>query len=152
MEWKRPNIGHMHIFECVAYVLNFNPKHSKLNVKGIKCLLLGYCEDTKAYKLMYLETKKIIKSQDDTFIKHKYGVHDALEMCPSRSNEERKVQMDKFLSMDSLPKDEEDLEEIPPMPKETRSPSPSFASSKDEEANAFKEQRYPTRKWRPLRE
>jgi hypothetical protein len=65
---RRPNIDHMRIFGCVAYALNPSPNCSKFDATGTKCLLLGYCEDSKAYRLMCLDTKKIIKSQDVSFI------------------------------------------------------------------------------------
>ncbi len=43
-------------------------KKSKLESKSIPCVFLGYCERTKAYHLMCLETKRIIKSRDFMFL------------------------------------------------------------------------------------
>jgi len=82
---RRPNIGHMHIFGCIAYALDLSPKCSKLDAKGIKCLLVGYCEGSKANRLLCLETNKIIKSQDVTFVEDKQGVSDALEISPPQA-------------------------------------------------------------------
>jgi transposase InsO family protein len=149
---RRPNIGHMRIFGCIAYALDLSPKRSKLDAKGIKCLLLGYCEDSKAYRLMCLETKKIIKSRDVTFMENKQGVSDAVEMSPSGSNKDATHEVDKSPSMEVLLKDEEDLDETPPTPKEKTSPSTSSSPSEDEEGDASKEPRYPTRERRPLGE
>jgi hypothetical protein len=56
-----------------------NEKKSKLESKSIPCVFLGYCERTKTYRLMSLETKRIIKSQDVVFLegtKVVEGVHD----------------------------------------------------------------------------
>ena len=45
-------------------------RRDKLDVKGTKCLFLDYCEGTKAYRLMCLQTKNIIKSRDVVFMKN----------------------------------------------------------------------------------
>ena len=45
--------------------------------------MLGHCEGTRAYRLMCLETKKIIKSPDVTF----FDDMEDLEKCPSGRNE-----------------------------------------------------------------
>lgn len=58
---------------------------SKFNAKGIKYMFFGYCEDTKAYMLMVLNIKKIIKSPDVEFLEHKSACED-LEIYPSENN------------------------------------------------------------------
>lgn len=47
--------------------------------------ILGYYEDTKVYRLIRLETKKIIKSCNVEFLEHK-NTYEYFEMCLSRSN------------------------------------------------------------------
>jgi hypothetical protein len=42
----------MREFGCIAYAMVEDEKRGKLDVKGTKCLFLGYCEGTKAYRLM----------------------------------------------------------------------------------------------------
>jgi len=59
---RRPSIAHMRVFGCMAYVMVFDDYKKKLNAKGTKCLFFGYCKGTKAYKLMYVESKKIMKN------------------------------------------------------------------------------------------
>src|ERR1700737_5511716 len=59
-------------------------RRTKLDAKGVKCLFLGYCEGTKAYRLICLETKKIIKSPDVVFVEDKTHLED----CPSGSIDE----------------------------------------------------------------
>ena len=58
---RRPSVAHMCVFENLAYAMILNEKKGKLDAKEIKCMFLGYCEGTKAYRLMCLKTKKIIK-------------------------------------------------------------------------------------------
>ena len=65
---KKLCIAHMRVFGCIAYAMVPDVKRGKLDAKGTKCLLLGYCEGTNAYRLMCVETNKIIKSRDVTFM------------------------------------------------------------------------------------
>ena len=53
---KRPCISHMHMFGCIAYAKGPDEKRTKLDAKGIKCLFVGYCKGTKAYRLVCLES------------------------------------------------------------------------------------------------
>ena len=46
------SIFHMRIFGCVPYAKVSDQRRTKLDVKGIKCLFFGYCEGTKAYRLI----------------------------------------------------------------------------------------------------
>ena len=48
---------------------------------------LHYCEGTKAYMLMYLQIKMIIKNRDVIFIEDGMSVGETLEMRPSERNE-----------------------------------------------------------------
>lgn len=58
---------------CFNYVWLFGlckgvgSKANELDVKGVKCLVLGYYKGTKVYRLICLMTKKIIKSLDVVF-------------------------------------------------------------------------------------
>ena len=76
-----PHVSHMLVFGCMAYAKVPDQRRTKLDAKGIKCLFLGYCESTKAYRLMCFETKKIIKSSDVVFFEYKTHLED----CPSGS-------------------------------------------------------------------
>ena len=44
-----------------------NPKRNKLNTKTRKCILVGYDQESKAYRLYSLEDRKIYNSRDVTF-------------------------------------------------------------------------------------
>jgi hypothetical protein len=79
-----PHVLHMRVFGCVAYAKVPDQRRKKLDAKGVKCLFLGYCEGTKAYRLICLETKKIIKSLDVVFFEDKTHLED----CPSGSIDE----------------------------------------------------------------
>jgi hypothetical protein len=53
-------------------------------------LFLGYCEGSKAYRLICLESKKIIQCCDVTFCEHG-ELQEELELCPSGSNVDKGV-------------------------------------------------------------
>ena len=89
---KKPSISHSRVFWCIAYAKVPDEERSKLDAKGIKCLMLGYCDGTRAYRLMCLETKKIIKSPDVTFFEDM----EDLEKCPSGRNEGSNHMVDSF--------------------------------------------------------
>jgi hypothetical protein len=59
--------------------------------KDTKCLLLGYCEGTKAYRLMCLQTKKIIKCSDVEFLEDSTSMRGDSEIRPNRRNERLNV-------------------------------------------------------------
>jgi transposase InsO family protein len=84
---KRPTITHMRVFGCIAYAKVPDEKRTKLDAKGTKCLFLGYCEGTKAYRLMCLETKKILKCRDVVFAEEATCGDANVEMHPSGSLE-----------------------------------------------------------------
>lgn len=58
----------------------------KINAKYKNYIFFGYCEGIKAYKLMYLETKKIIKNHDVKFLEYKTACK-YLELYQSESND-----------------------------------------------------------------
>lgn len=67
---KKPSIFYIRIFGCFACAKVLDSMREKLKEKDTRCLFLGYCKDTKAFRLMYLDTKKVIKSCDVDFLEH----------------------------------------------------------------------------------
>jgi hypothetical protein len=58
---RKPDVSHMRVFGCKAFAHVPNEKRTKLQSKSMPCVFLGYYEGTKAYRLMCLKTKRIIK-------------------------------------------------------------------------------------------
>ena len=58
----------MRVFGCVAYAHIPDKLRKKLDSKGEKCIFLGYCEDSKGYRLYNPSTKKFVISRDVQFI------------------------------------------------------------------------------------
>ncbi|KAK8571247.1 hypothetical protein V6N13_103376 [Hibiscus sabdariffa] len=68
-EWsgKKPGVGHLKIFGCIAYAHVPVQIRKKLDDKGEKCIFIGYDERSKAYRLYNPLTKKLIISRDVEF-------------------------------------------------------------------------------------
>jgi hypothetical protein len=62
-------VSHLRVFSCKALAHVFDEKKTKLESKSMPCVFLGYYKGTKAYRLMSIETKIIIKSRDVMVIK-----------------------------------------------------------------------------------
>ena len=67
--WTSMNhsVSHLKFFGCVAYAHFLDELRNKLDKKWKKCIFVGYSEDTKAYKLYDLVTRKVIISRDVQF-------------------------------------------------------------------------------------
>jgi hypothetical protein len=61
-------VSHLKVFGCKAFAHVPDAKRTKLESKSMPCVVLGYCEGTKAYRLMSVKTKRIVKSRDVMFI------------------------------------------------------------------------------------
>lgn len=57
----------MKVFGCVVLVLIPSQKHCKLEEKSKHCIFIGYCLDTKAYKLYNHITHKVVICRDVVF-------------------------------------------------------------------------------------
>ncbi len=77
----KPDVSHLRVFSCKTFAHILDEKRSKLESKSIPCVFLGYCEGTKAYRFMCLETKKIIKSRDVVFLE---GTEEVEGVCDKR--------------------------------------------------------------------
>jgi hypothetical protein len=75
----------MRIFGCIAYAMVPGSMRGKLDAKGTRCIFLGYCEGTKACRLMSIDTQEIIKSGEVEFLEHKSG-SGKWEIGPSRGS------------------------------------------------------------------
>lgn len=67
--WKgrRPRVGHLRIFGSIAYVLNTSENQQKLDSKSEKCIFIGYCPKSKAYRLYNPKDGKLIVSRNVMF-------------------------------------------------------------------------------------
>ena len=64
---KRPDVSHLRVFGCDAYGLIPKDEREKLDAKSRKCILVGYGEVTKGYRLFDPERGKVFLSRDIVF-------------------------------------------------------------------------------------
>ena len=64
---KKPDIGHLRVWGCVAYVHVQRDKRSSLGSHMEKCIFIGYPEGYKGWKFYNPETRKVIISERADF-------------------------------------------------------------------------------------
>ncbi|XP_058198441.1 uncharacterized protein LOC131313960 [Rhododendron vialii] len=63
----KPGVGHLRVFGCIAYAEVPEANRTKLEDKGVKCILVGYDDRTMGYRLYNPITQKVIFSRDVIF-------------------------------------------------------------------------------------
>eukprot|EP00253_Pinus_taeda_P018806 PITA_18806 len=80
---QKQTVTHMRVFGCVAYANVPDQLRKNLDSKGEKCVFIGYCDESKAYKLYNPSTKKLIQVQQTT---PQSGIRTALRSQGSASS------------------------------------------------------------------
>lgn len=65
---RKPYVGYLRTIGSKAIVLNKGQRRGKFQPKGDEYLLVGYSNESKAYRLWKPTTRKVIKSRDVKFI------------------------------------------------------------------------------------
>ncbi len=65
---RKPHVFHLRVFGCKAFSHVPDEKTTKLESKSMPYVFVGNYESTKTYRLMCVETKRIIKNRDVMFI------------------------------------------------------------------------------------
>lgn len=75
-EWCgfKPSIDHFRVFSWIGHVHIPDNKRKKLDDKSFRCVLLGLNEESKAYRLYDLMSKKVVISRDIVFEEDKSGI------------------------------------------------------------------------------
>lgn len=63
----KPLVSHLRVFRCIAHSLIPVQKLHKLDDESEKCIHIGYCTQSKVYKLYNLITRKVVVSRDVVF-------------------------------------------------------------------------------------
>ncbi len=64
---KKPDISHLKVFGCIAYAHIPDSQRRKLDKKAKKYRFVGYCINSKGYRLLNEETRKIVRRRDVIF-------------------------------------------------------------------------------------
>ena len=80
--WKnrKPNISYFHPFGCTCYMLNTKNYLNKFDSKAQKCIMLGYSERSRGYRVYNTETQIVEESISVRF-------DDKLDSEKSKQNE-----------------------------------------------------------------
>ncbi|XP_062704663.1 uncharacterized protein LOC134286966 [Aedes albopictus] len=65
---RKPDLAHVRIFGSPAMAHIPKQKRKKWDPKAFECVLTGFDEDTKAYRLWDPASRKLVKSRDVTFL------------------------------------------------------------------------------------
>ncbi|XP_072936892.1 uncharacterized protein [Epargyreus clarus] len=70
---KKVSISHLRTFGCIAYVHINTSKRNKLQAKAKKYIFVGYCEDTKGYRLLDPDNPRdCTKARDVSFLEDRF--------------------------------------------------------------------------------
>lgn len=64
---RKPAIGHLKTFGCIAYAPILEENCKKLDRKSLKCIFVGYSDQNKTYRLWDPQERKIVINQDVKF-------------------------------------------------------------------------------------
>ena len=64
---RKPSVAHLRVFGSKAYSHIPKEKRKKLDSKTLECILIGYNENVKGYRLYNLNTKSVIISRNVAF-------------------------------------------------------------------------------------
>ena len=67
---RKPNLKHLKVWGCLAYVRIPDPKRPKLGCKTYRCAFIGYSKNSITYRFLNLDTFNIIESIDVEFFEN----------------------------------------------------------------------------------
>nr|KAJ0195601.1 hypothetical protein LSAT_V11C700349450 [Lactuca sativa] len=76
--WKgrKPNLDYLKLWGCVAYYRTPNPKQNKLGARANKSIFIGYDHNSKAQRLLDIESGVVVESRDVEFFEDKFSKDD----------------------------------------------------------------------------
>jgi hypothetical protein len=72
---KKPDVSHLKMFSCIAYVHVPDEKRSKLDPKADKCIFIGYSLEQKRYRCFNYSTWKLQVNKNVVFDEMLVGTH-----------------------------------------------------------------------------
>ena len=72
---SKPSMEHLRIFGCLCYCSTNKSHRTKFDQRAIPCVFLGYPVDQKAYKVLTLNTNKILITRDLVFHEKHFPFH-----------------------------------------------------------------------------
>jgi hypothetical protein len=67
MHGRTPKVSHFHVFGCKCFILKKGKKLDKFEARSVDGILFGYASHSRAYRVLNLETNKIVETCEVTF-------------------------------------------------------------------------------------
>ena len=71
----KPNVSSFRVFGCTAYMNISKEIRTKCDAKSTKCIVVGYCINSKRYRLWNQERRRIRVSRDVVFLEYDFNNH-----------------------------------------------------------------------------
>jgi hypothetical protein len=72
---KKPDLSHLKVFSCIAYVHVPDEKRSKLDPKAKKCIFIRYSLEQKGYRCFNPSTWKLQVNRELCLMRWLVGIH-----------------------------------------------------------------------------
>lgn len=69
---RKPNLEHLRVWGCLAFVRISDPKIPKLGIRASRCVFVGYALNSKAYRCLDLKNNVVVESMDVIFHEDKF--------------------------------------------------------------------------------
>jgi hypothetical protein len=67
MHGRTPKVSHFHVFGCKCFILKKGKKLDKFEARSVDGIFFGYASHSRAYRVLNLETNKIMETCEVTF-------------------------------------------------------------------------------------
>ncbi|RVW81286.1 Retrovirus-related Pol polyprotein from transposon TNT 1-94 [Vitis vinifera] len=99
---RKPNIGYFKVWGCLVYCKKTDPNKTKLGPRAIKCAFVGYASNSKAYRLLDLESNVIIESREVEFFENLLS--DSNSQVPTSVGESQEKTLSKIVEQPIVPR------------------------------------------------
>ena len=82
---RKPNLDYIKVWRCFVFYRVVNPKRIKLGPRVMKSVFVGYAENSKAYRLLDLNSNTVVESRDIEFIEDKFSKDSMDALIPTQT-------------------------------------------------------------------
>jgi hypothetical protein len=67
MHGRTPKVSHFHVFGCKCFILKKGKRLDKFEARSVDGIFFGYASNSRAYRVLNLETNQIVETCKVTF-------------------------------------------------------------------------------------